>query len=111
MEKILSSTVTPLKGHLKGNRRQVFEITVASYEQPAVLTIMFDVTYKLVSQTENYCLSLKNYIINRDKLDGVFMINESGNYKPVRPLSYHGHNMTYIATPRTPSYKYLRYNY
>lgn len=84
MEKILSATVTPFKGYLKGNRRQVFEITVISYEQPAVLTIMFNVTYKLVSQTENYCQSLKNYIINKDKLEGVFMINECGNYKPVR---------------------------
>lgn len=45
---------------------------------------MFNVSYKLVSQNENYINSLRNYKMNNDKLEGVFIINEHGNYKPVR---------------------------
>ncbi|VVC36257.1 Immunoglobulin-like fold [Cinara cedri] len=82
VEKILNATVTPIKGYLNRNRSQLFEITVNSYKQPAILTIMFNVTYKLVSQTENYYQSLKNYAINKEKLNGVFIIKECGNYKP-----------------------------
>lgn len=88
IEKILSGYVTPFKGYLKGNESQVFEITVVSYKQPAILTIMFNITYKLASQTKNYHQSISNYNTNKDKLEGVFMINEYGNYKPVRILEY-----------------------
>lgn len=73
----------PSKGNLKGHESQVFEITVASYNQPAILTIMFNISYKLVSEKENYEQSLRNYNMNKKKINGVFVINECGNYKPV----------------------------
>lgn len=44
---------------------------------------MFNLSYKLVSQNENYIKSLRDYEINNAKLDGVFIMNEYGNYKPV----------------------------
>lgn len=84
VEKLLSATVIPFKGILKGHSNQVFEITIISYNQPAILTIMFNVSYTLVCQNENYNRSLRNFEINKEKLDGVFIINECGHYKPVR---------------------------
>lgn len=45
---------------------------------------MLNISYKSVSQVENYKQSLKNYNTNKDKLEGVFIINEFGNFKPVR---------------------------
>lgn len=83
VEKILNATVKPFQGHLKGGRSQIFEITITSYNQPAMLTIMFNISYKLVSQNKNYKQSLINYKMNKEKLDGIFIINECGNYKPV----------------------------
>lgn len=79
----------PLKGNLKGHESQVFEITVASYNQPAFLTVMLNISYKLVSENENYEQSLRNYNITKNKLDGVFLINECGNYKPVIMPNFH----------------------
>lgn len=78
----------PFKGNLKGHEIQIFEITVSSYNQSAILTIMFNICYKFVSQSENYKQSLNNYNVNKDKLDGIFLINECGNYKPVRICLY-----------------------
>lgn len=87
MEKILTTVINPFKGNLKGHDSRVFKITVTSYNQPAVLTAMFNVSYKFVSQVENYKKSLRDYNTNKQKLDGVFIINTHGNYKPVRILS------------------------
>lgn len=83
IEKILISNIIPSKGNLKGHKNQVFEITITSYHQPAILTTMFNISYTFVSQIENYKQSLNNYYINKDKLDGIFIINKCGNYKPV----------------------------
>jgi len=44
---------------------------------------MLNITYKLVSQIENYERSLRNYNINKDRLQGYFKIDECGNYKSV----------------------------
>lgn len=85
---ILTANVIPIKGNVKGHSSKVFEITFTSYYQPAIFTIMFNISYKLVFQNENYKQSLRNYNINKDKLDGVFIINECGNYKPVSYFSY-----------------------
>lgn len=89
IEKILISNIIPPKGNLKGHTNQVFEITITSYHQPAILTTMFNISYTFVSQIENYKQSLNNYYINKDKLDGIFIINQCGNYKPVIIPNYH----------------------
>lgn len=47
---------------------------------------MLNISYKSVSQNENFKQSIKNNNINKDKLEGVFIINEFGNFKPVRLL-------------------------
>lgn len=47
---------------------------------------MLNISYKSVSQDENYKQSIKNYNINKNKMEGVFIINEFGNFKPVRLL-------------------------
>lgn len=88
VENILTAVVTPFKGNLKPHRSQVFEVTVTSNNQPAILTIMLNISYKLVSQNEHYKQSLRNYNTNKEKLEGVFLINECGNYKPVRMLNF-----------------------
>lgn len=48
---------------------------------------MFNISYKLVSQIENYNQSLINYKMDKEKLDGIFLINECGNYKPVNIIN------------------------
>lgn len=48
---------------------------------------MLNITYKLVSQIENYERSLRNYNINKDRLQGYFKIDECGNYKSVSILN------------------------
>lgn len=83
IEKILTITINPSKGNLKGHSSKVFEITINSKHQPAIITSMLDVSYTLVSENEIYKQSLLNYNTNKQKLDGVFMINKCGNYKPV----------------------------
>lgn len=83
MEKIITTVIIPCKGYLKERSNQVFLVTVTSYEQPAILTIMFNISYKLVSQDESYKKSLRNYYTNKKKLNDVFLINEHGNYKYV----------------------------
>lgn len=93
VEKILSATVMPFKGNLKRHEVQVFEITVSSYNQPAILTIMFNISYEFVSQNENYKKSLKDYNVNKNKLAGIFLINECGNFKPVRLSLYFQRSM------------------
>lgn len=74
----------PIKGNLKGRKSQVFDLTVTSHNQPAILTIMFNISYKNVSENERYKQSLRSYDVNKEKLEGVFLINECGTYKPVR---------------------------
>lgn len=88
VENILTITINPFKGNIKGHTNQVFEITITSYHQPAIITTMLNVSYTLVSQNENYKQSLRNYNTNKQKLDGVFIINKCGNYKPVIQLNY-----------------------
>jgi len=89
VENILTITINPFKGNLKGHTNQVFEITITSFHQPAIITTMLNVSYTLVSQNEKYKQSLHNYNTNKHKLDGVFMINKCGNYKPVIISNYH----------------------
>lgn len=78
------TNIIPLKGNIKGHNSQVFEMDVTSYNQPAILTIMLNVKYKLTIQNEKYEESLKNYNICKEKLEELFLINEHGTYKPVR---------------------------
>jgi len=59
-------------------------MSITSYNEPAILTIMLNISYKFVSEIENYERSLKNYNINKKRLEGYFKIDEYGNYKPVR---------------------------
>lgn len=79
----MTADIFPFKGSLKQQKSQVFETTITSYNQPAILTIMLNISYKSVSQNENYTQLIKNYNINKNKLEGVFIINECGNFKPV----------------------------
>ncbi|XP_025195925.1 LOW QUALITY PROTEIN: uncharacterized protein LOC112595057 [Melanaphis sacchari] len=82
VDKILTAIICPIKGNLKKYKSQIFEMSITSYNEPAILTIMLNISYKLVSQIENYERSLKNYNINKNRLEGYFIINECGNYKP-----------------------------
>lgn len=84
IDKILTATIDPIKGNLKKHKSQVFEISITSYNEPAILTIMLNISYKFVSQIESYKRSLRNYNINKDKLEGFFKIDECGKYKSVR---------------------------
>ncbi|XP_026809873.1 uncharacterized protein LOC113551681 [Rhopalosiphum maidis] len=81
VDKILKAIICPIKGNLKKNRSQIFEISITSYNEPAILTIMLNISYMLVSQIENYERSLRNYKKNKDRLEGYFKIDEFGNYK------------------------------
>jgi len=90
---ILTAIICPLKGNLKKHGSQVFEISITSFNQPAILTIMLNISYKLVSQIENYERSLRNYNINKERLEGYFKIDECGNYKSVRILNVHLYNI------------------
>lgn len=87
IDTILTAKICPLKGHLKKYGSQVFEISITSYNEPAILTIMLNISYKFVSQIENYERSLRNYNINKERLEGYFRIDECGNYKSVRILN------------------------
>lgn len=89
VDDILTAIICPLKGNLKKHGSQVFEVSITSFNQPAILTIMLNISYKLVSQIENYERSLRNYNINKEKLEGYFKIDERGNYKSVRTLNVH----------------------
>jgi len=48
---------------------------------------MLNISYKFVSEIENYERSLKNYNMNKKRLEGYFKIDEYGNYKSVRILN------------------------
>jgi len=89
VDKILTAIICPLNGNLKSHRNQIFEISITSYNEPVILTIMLNISYKLVSQIENYKRSLRNYTINKDRLEGFFKIDECGNYKPVSIFNFH----------------------
>lgn len=88
VDKILTAVISPIKGNLKKHNSQIFQISITSYNEPAILTIMLNITYKLVSQIENYERSLRNYNINKDRLQGYFKIDECGNYKSVSILNF-----------------------
>jgi len=96
VDEILTAIICPLKGNLKKHESQVFEISITSFDQPAILTIMLNISYKLVSQIENYERSLRNYNINKERLEGYFKIDECGNYKSVRTLNVHLNQFLFV---------------